>query len=41
MAEEVFISLKNEGVEVWRPAKAKKIGDAIYEILPQDTHDEE
>ena len=31
--DEIFIYLKNEGTDVWRPVKSQKLSDNLYLIL--------
>ena len=44
MTETVYVPLLDEGTDVWRPAPARKVGDATYELLrpsdynPDDEH---
>ena len=28
----IYVRLLNEGVDVWRPVRARRLGDATYEI---------
>ena len=39
MTETVYVPLLDEGVDVWRPAPARKVGDATYEILRPPDYD--
>lgn len=40
--EIIFVSMKNEGTEVWRPMKAINIRDKVYKIIGySDSNDEE
>lgn len=34
-AVEVFVSLLDEGVDVWRPVRAKRLGGTVYKIVDQ------
>ena len=44
MTDTVYVPLLDEGIDVWRPAPARKVGDSTYEILrppdydPDDEH---
>ena len=35
----VYVALVDEGLDVWRPAQAKRIQDDIYELLPSSDYD--
>lgn len=35
MTVEIFVSLLDEGVEVWRPVRAQHLHDDIYRIVEQ------
>ena len=37
--EEIYIPLINEGTDVWRPAKGRRIKDLIFEVLCPDDYD--
>ena len=37
----IYVKLLNEGVEVWRPAAAEKVGDGVYRILAMAAPEEE
>ena len=42
MTETVYVALLDEGVDVWRPAPARRVDDATYEILrPPDYNAED
>jgi hypothetical protein len=41
MADEIYIPLLDEGVDVYRPAPAHQIGPSIYIILRPDDYDPE
>jgi hypothetical protein len=40
--EEIFISLIDEAIDVWRPAQAEHLHDTVYKIVeqPYDKEDE-
>jgi hypothetical protein len=31
----IYVLLKDEGVDVWRPVSAKQVGPAVFEIMTQ------
>jgi hypothetical protein len=33
--EEIYVSLLDEGVDVWRPVRAERLGGNVYRILSQ------
>jgi len=33
--KEIFVKLKDEAVDVWRPVRAEHIREDIYRIIPQ------
>lgn len=33
-AETIFVYLKEEGTDVWRPTLGRKIGHMVFEVLP-------
>jgi hypothetical protein len=37
----IFIHLEDEGVDVWRPAKAKRLADGSYRLLAAPGYDPE
>jgi hypothetical protein len=39
MSDTIYIALLDEGVEVWRPAPAWKIGANVYIVLRPDDYD--
>ena len=39
MAETIYIYLKDEGTDVWRPAPAWRIGGSSYIVLRPDDYD--
>ena len=39
--ETIYVNLLNEGVNVWRPVRAKKLKKNIYQILNDNEYDEE
>ncbi|MEO6437467.1 MAG: hypothetical protein ABIP55_17115 [Tepidisphaeraceae bacterium] len=39
MAGQIYIALLNEGVDVWRPAPAWKVGPGTYIVLRPDDYD--
>jgi hypothetical protein len=39
MADQIYIPLLDEGVDVWRPAPAWKIGPETYIVLRPDDYD--
>lgn len=40
--EEIFVYLLNEGTDVWRPVKARKISQYVYQIIGiDDEHSDE
>jgi hypothetical protein len=30
--ETVYVAMKNEGVEVWRPVESESLGDSLYRL---------
>lgn len=34
--EQIYVALLDENVDVWRPVKAKKLGEKVYLILKQN-----
>lgn len=40
-AETIYIPLLEEGTEVFRPTKARKLGDLTYEVLKPDDYNPE
>ncbi|HEY8667185.1 MAG TPA: hypothetical protein VIL86_10985 [Tepidisphaeraceae bacterium] len=39
MADEIYVALLDEGVDVWRPVPAKKVGGSTYTILQPSDYD--
>jgi hypothetical protein len=39
--ERVYVALLDEGLDVWRPTEAKKLGNGSYELLPTPDYDPE
>ena len=39
MTDEIYVQLQDEGVDVWRPAPAWKIGPNAYIVLRPDDYD--
>jgi hypothetical protein len=37
--EQIYIPLEDEGVDVWRPAQAERLGDGSYRVLPTPDYD--
>ena len=37
----VYVKLKDEGTDVWRPAPAEDLGEDQYRLLPTDDYDPE
>ncbi len=37
--EEIYVSLLDEGVAVWRPTQAKRKSDGSYTLLPTPNYD--
>jgi len=40
-AEEIYVALLDEGVDVWRPAPAYRVDDATFVLLRPDDYDPE
>jgi hypothetical protein len=40
MSITVYVRLRNEGVDVWRPVEAEAVGANLYRILSSPTDDE-
>jgi hypothetical protein len=40
-SEQIYIPLEGEGVDVWRPTQAERLGDGSYRVLPTPDYDAE